>query len=278
MVGRVARSVGCFVALALVASAAVAAESPSPTTDIVSLSAVCRVPDDVMMQAGPLPRVTELLRAPTKVVRILAIGSSSTVGLGSTTRNRRYPDQVEEILEKAVKGLDIEIINRGVSGEIARDTAERLKHEVALTNPDLVMWQVGTNDALARIPVEEYEAIVTETIEWVKRQGKDIILVGLQYSKRTSSDSHCAAIRVANERVAKKTGILHVKRYSAMQFLLNAKISDPPSLLSADEFHLNDLGYRCMAEHVARAMALSVFSKKNGEAPVSRLPKPVKLP
>ena len=275
----VARSIGCVLALALGASAAYGAESPAPTNDIVTLSPVCRVPDDIMMQEGPLPRVTEILRSQaTKVVRILAIGSSSTVGLGSTTSKKRYPDQVEEILESAIKGLDIEIINRGVSGEIARDTAERLKHEVALVNPDLVLWQVGTNDALARIPAEEYEAIVAETIEWVKRQGKDIVLVGLQYSKKTSSDSHCAAIRLANERVAKKAGILHVRRYSAMQFLLNAKMSDPPSLLSQDEFHLNDLGYRCMAEHVARAMALSVFAKRKNETPISRLPATSKSP
>jgi lysophospholipase L1-like esterase len=269
----VARSIGCFLALTLgMCALALGAETPLQPTDVFSLSAICRVPDDIMMQEGPLPRVTTMLRDQKRVVRILAIGSSSTVGLGSTTSRKRYPDQVADILEKAVKGLDIEIINRGVSGEIAKVTAERLKHEVALVNPDLVLWQVGTNDALARFPVEEYEAIVGETVAWVKSQGKDIVLVGLQYSKRTSTDSYCAAIREANARIAKKANILHVKRFSAMQFLLNAKLSDPPSLLSQDDFHLNDLGYRCMAEHVARAMALTVFAKKKNDAPISRLP------
>ncbi len=37
---------------------------------------------------------------------------------------------------------------RGINGEIAEDAADRLKMAVADIKPDLVIWQVGTNDAL----------------------------------------------------------------------------------------------------------------------------------
>jgi len=32
-------------------------------------------------------------------------------------------------------------------------------------------------------------------------------------------------------------------------------------LMSRDNFHLNDLGYQCMAEHVAHAVIVSLFVK-----------------
>ncbi len=36
-----------------------------------------------------------------------------------------------------------------MSGEVAQGAADRMKHEVEETKPDLVVWQLGTNDALA---------------------------------------------------------------------------------------------------------------------------------
>jgi lysophospholipase L1-like esterase len=32
--------------------------------------------------------------------------------------------------------------------------------------------------------------------------------------------------------------------------------------MASDNFHLNDLGYQCMAEHVAHAMIVSLFVKR----------------
>ena len=65
-----------------------------------------------------------------------------------------HTDQIEHILEHAIKGLDVVMINRGVSGELAAQAAPRIKNRVALDEPDLVLWQVGTNDALAYVPLD----------------------------------------------------------------------------------------------------------------------------
>ena len=99
---------------------------------------------------APLPNVAAALQK-RKKLKILAIGASATAG----RRGRRggYTEQIEDILEKAIKGLDVVIINRGVSGELAADAATRIRNEVALHEPDLVLWQVGTNDALAYVPL-----------------------------------------------------------------------------------------------------------------------------
>ena len=191
-------------------------------------------------------------------LKVIAIGSSSTAGIGASSPGATYPSQFEGILEKAFLGLDVVIKNRGVSGEQAATTSDRLKTQVALENPDLVLWQVGTNDALARVPVESFTETVRETVTWLKQHRIDVVLVGLQYTPKVARDEYYAAIRAALHKVAVAENVLLVRRFEAMEFLDRIKAGE---LLDSDGLHLNDLGYHCMAEHVARAVVVSAFLK-----------------
>ncbi len=190
---------------------------------------------------------------------VLAIGSSSTAGLGASAPAKNYPAQLEGILERAFKGLDVLVVNRGVSGEVAAMTADRLKTQVALDKPDLVLWQVGTNDALSHVPVEAFAGTVRDTIRWLKEHGVDVVLVGLQYTLAVAKDEYYASIRNALQGIAQAENVLLVRRFEAMEFLEKAKAGP---FISEDGLHLNDLGYHCMAEHVARAVVVSAFLKK----------------
>ena len=89
------------------------------------------------------------------------------------------------------------MINRGVSGELAANAATRMKNEVALDKPDLVLWQVGTNDALAYVPVAEFAATVKDQIDWLKAHKVDVVLVGLQFANGMLRDAHYKEIRDA---------------------------------------------------------------------------------
>jgi acyl-CoA thioesterase I len=155
--------------------------------------------------------------------------------------------------------LDVVITNRGVSGELAAATAERLKNDIALDQPDLVLWQVGTNDALAGVSVEAFKATVQSTIRWLKERRIDTALVGLQYSPRVVQDGHHGAIRRALREIASAANVPLVPRFEAMRFIEQAREGD---LVSGDGLHQNDLGYRCMAEHIARAVVASAFGFK----------------
>ena len=104
----------------------------------------------------PLPNSALALQK-RKKIKILAIGASSAAVLGVARDGN--PPLLEQILERTIKGLDVEIINRGFSGELAEAAGERLKIEVALNHPDIVLWQVGTNDAFAQVPVDELRAL-----------------------------------------------------------------------------------------------------------------------
>jgi acyl-CoA thioesterase I len=156
------------------------------------MSPPCDVPAMDIAAPATLPNVTAALQKGEKV-QILAIGSSSTLGYGASSKDMSYPAQLETILEHALKGVDVVILNRGVSGEVAEDTAARIRSEVALKNPDLVLWQLGTNDALARVPPQEFEDTVRSTIRRLKENRIDVVLVGVQYTVRLGRDANYAA-------------------------------------------------------------------------------------
>lgn len=228
------------------------------------MSPPCDVPGADIAAPATLPNVAAALQKGEKL-RILAIGSSSTLGNGASSRENSYPAQLESILEHALKGVDIVILNRGIAGEMAETTAERIKNEVALRKPDLVLWQLGTNDALARIPLPEFEGTVRSTIRWLKDNRIDVVLVGVQYTTRLVRDANYTAIRDSLQKLAAEEKILYIRRYDAMKFIAQRRAN--LQLLAGDNFHLNDLGYHCMAEHVAHALIVSLFARRARPAP-----------
>lgn len=242
-----------------VAAAPASAQEAAPPEAPPPLSPACEAPAGDIAAPASLPHFVKALRE-RKSARILAIGSSSTSGVGASSEGKSYPAQLESILEGALKGVDIIVANRGVSGEVADVTAERIKSEVALEKPDLLLWQLGTNDALARIAPDEFESTVRSTIRWLKENQIDVVLVGLQYSSRFSRDEEYFAIRNVLQRVAAAENVAYVRRYDAMRFIAQNRAN--LQMMARDNFHLNDLGYQCMAEHIARAVIVGAFAKR----------------
>lgn len=247
----------CAALLLAVAGSACAQGTPAPVT-VPTFSASCDAPFRDIANPMPLPHLTAALEA-KRPIKVMAVGSSSTVGVGATTPARSYPNQLSGILLKSFDGLNIKVINRGVSGELAAATADRMRTMAAMERPTLILWQVGTNDALSRVPVDEFAETVRENLRWLKERNIDVVLVGLQYTSKANQDEHYMAIRDRLAQVAAEEAVLLVRRFAAMQFLEKAK--GEPTLV-ADDLHHNDLGYRCMAEHIARAMVVSSFLKR----------------
>ena len=150
---------------------------PKMPPELSLMSSQCAVPSaDLATLVPGLGRTVEKLGT-TKKLRILAIGSSSTWGVGASSLKRNYPSRLEAILSNVWKGVELEIINRGVGGEVAAQTAARLLDEIDLAQPDMILWQVGTNDALNNVPLESFEKPVRSTIAEVRQRNIDIVLV-----------------------------------------------------------------------------------------------------
>jgi lysophospholipase L1-like esterase len=240
------------------ASAQTTATVPEqPEAMDTSLSPECRVPGSKLFTIASLRGVKAALKE-HRAIRVLAIGSSSTSGIGASSPRATYPARLEGELAKMFSDdIEIEVINRGVSGEIAAGAADRMRNIVAEVDPDIVIWQVGTNDALARVEVERFSDSLDETVLWLKSHNIDVVLVDPQYTAALARDEYYGQMVKAIEDVARKDRVPLVRRFEAMRYLAGERKAR--GYLATDQFHLNDLGYRCMAEHVARAITVGLI-------------------
>jgi len=228
----------------------------------------CQVGNEQIVDQSPLPHVAAALQK-RRQIRILAIGSSSSLGRRSA-RGTSNSENIREILQKAIKGLDVVMINRGVSGELAAQAAARVKNEVALQDPDLVLWQVGTNDALAYVPLDELQTTIVDTIRWLREHKIDIVLAGLQYVDRMSQDANYAAVRELLRKIAAQENVMIVRRYEAQRLLEQA--AGAGGGLVPDEFQRSEMGYACLSQYMARAITLGIFGQALRVRPIVNPP------
>jgi lysophospholipase L1-like esterase len=204
----------------------------------------------------PLRGLRRALRA-KREPKVLAVGSSSTVGVGASSPSAAYIAKLETNLEGSFKGLDFEVVGRGMSGEVAEGQSARMKREIEEHRPDLVIWQVGTNDALRHVDVETFKSCLRRTLAWFNEQRIDVVLIDPQYGDKLNEDAYYAEIVSALAEVAKEMRVLLVDRFEAMRELSKAR--GDSFYLTSDNLHLNDAGHRCMAEQLARAIVSGVL-------------------
>jgi lysophospholipase L1-like esterase len=226
----------------------------------------CQIGGTAIVEESPLSNVAAALQN-RKQVKILTIGASS---LGRRGSPGRHAEMIEQILEHAIKDLDVVMINRGVSGELSTQAASRIRTEVALHEPDLVLWQVGTNDALAYVPLDKLETTIVDTVSWLKQHKVDVVLVGLQYIDRMAQDDHYKAVRELLRKTAAKENVMIVRRYEAQQLLAQAEISGGG--LAPNEFQNSETGYVCLSQYMARAITLGIFGKALRVRPIDNPP------
>jgi len=109
---------------------------------------------------GSLPHVAGQARIGPAGL-IIAFGSSSTAGYGSTTPEYTYPNRPRGAAAPAVSGRGNHRAQPRQGGEDAPEMMKRLQTQVIDMKPDLVIWQVGTNAVLRNLDP-------SETANWSK--------------------------------------------------------------------------------------------------------------
>ena len=120
--------------------------TPASAPPAAPRSATCSVATDQARLDFPLSRMAPLL-ADGLPIKIVALGSSSTRGVGASTSAASYPSRLAEELVRRFPGHKFTILNRGVNGEDVGNMLARLD-TVIRDKPDLVLWQIGTNSVL----------------------------------------------------------------------------------------------------------------------------------
>ncbi|MFC4169214.1 SGNH/GDSL hydrolase family protein [Teichococcus aestuarii] len=243
-----------LVGAALLAAAPARGQAPPPVgTD--NVPAACTVPDELRDLGRPLPRMAGLLKE-KRPIRILAIGSSTTAGAGASSPSHAYPPRLKAALERLLPGIAVTVRNNGVGGEVASTTLARMRVSVEEWQPDVVLWQLGTNDALRGITPQAFTQVLREGVELVQRRGLDLVLIDPQSFPGIRDADRYEDFVEGIAAVAAEKRLPLMRRYTIMRFW--QALPQPVLMLSADGFHMNDLGYQCMAEVLAGGIARRV--------------------
>lgn len=211
---------------------------------------LCAAPAGLLRLAAKIPVVQQRAIVAGSRLTIAAFGSSSTEGYGASAPSLNYPAQLKVELERRYPRLDVHIHNLGVGGTVAADALDRMEEELPVISPDLVLWQVGTNDAIRNIDAAEFTATLDRGITMVRDSGADILLLPPQYAPAVVAAPALPVYLQAINRAAVRHRVGVFQRFEIMRGNPNGT----KAMLIGDGLHQNDLGYRCLAQQLAASL------------------------
>jgi lysophospholipase L1-like esterase len=224
----------------------------------------CLPPKGSAKPMGSLPHVAGKL-ASGQPVEIVAFGSSSTAGYGTSSPEFTYPNRLAAQLRRQYPNADITVVNRGKGGEDAVEMMKRLQTEVIDMKPDMVIWQVGTNAILRNEDPAETGRVVEDGIMRIQAAGADLVLVDPQYSPRVNERAE--GVNKMVRLLGKVAELRHVgifPRFEVMRDWHEKQAIPIDSFVIADGLHMNDWGYACFAQLLGDDIIRSVGQIKLG--------------
>ena len=207
----------------------------------------CDLPIDLLRLAHPLSRVGQKLIT-GEPITIVAIGSSSTWGAGASSPAANYPSRLEYELTRRYFWKDVTVLNRGVNGEEAPDMLARLDTSVIAEEPDLVLWQLGTNWVLRDSPLDPKATALHQGLARLKAIRTDIVLLDPQFAPKVIAKAETEAMVAQIAAIAKEQNVDLFRRYALMRHWHEVDNLPFESFVSADGLHMNDWSYACVAK------------------------------
>ena len=212
----------------------------------------CRASRELLDLGNPL-EIARTAVADEHELRIVAMGSSSTQGYGTTNPQFAYPAQLKMKLEAAMPGVAVHVLNKGIGGQDAEEMTARMKSDVRPERAQLVIWQVGTNSAIRRTPLDKFAEKLRAGIDIGQSLGANFVMMNLQYVPAVVAlpDEEDYA-RVMSE-VAKEKGAGLFNRFAIMRSWYNDGMPYA-QFVTNDGLHLNDFGQKCIAKLLSQSI------------------------
>lgn len=204
--------------------------------------------------SGVLPRVAARI-ANREPVTIVAIGSSSTAGVGASKIDHNYPTQLEKRLNARFPNIVFHVINRGMSGAVDSQMLARFEEDVQAASPDLVLWQVGTNALLNSDGITKEGDVMRSGLRRMRAIGVDVVLIDPQYAPKVLKDPDAEPMVEMIRVIAREEGVPVFRRWAQMKDWKEGRHIPFEMFLSPDLFHMNDWSYGCWAEALSTAIS-----------------------
>ncbi len=191
--------------------------------------------------------------------KVVAIGSSSTQGVGASSAERSYPARLAVELTTRYPGVPITVENKGVGGQEAGDELTRFQKDVIDEAPSLVIWQIGTNAVWKQYDLLQVAGDIRTGLKRLRDLPMDVVLMDLQYAPAVlqyPSEAERMVALIAEAAREARANLL--RRFALMGYWnvieripFDQTIEREPDGL---QLHQNDWSYAGVATALARAI------------------------
>jgi len=122
--------------------------------------------------------------AATKPIKLVVLGDSLTAGLGLPASSA-FPVRLQKSL--ATKGIAVEMINAGVSGDTSSGGRDRLDWSVPEGTQGVIV-ELGANDAMRGTDPAVTRAALADILKRLKARGVAVLLCGMLAPPNYGSD------------------------------------------------------------------------------------------
>ena len=171
-------------------------------------------------------------------IKLVVLGDSLAAGLGLKPE-QSFPSRLEAALR--AQGRNVAILNQGVSGDTTAGGLDRVDWLLA-DKPDIVLIELGANDALRGTDPTVAERNLAAIIEKLKPAGVTVWLAGMM-APRNFGPEYVAAFDSLYKRLADKYQL------PLYPFILDGVAQDP-ALNQADGLHPNVRGAQVVADRL----------------------------
>jgi lysophospholipase L1-like esterase len=197
---------------------------------------------------APLPGIKAKLEA-GKTIIVVALGSSSTTGFGTFRSGAAFPDVMKQELLRLRPSARIELINSGRIMEDIPSNVARLDNDVLRYKPDLVVWQLGSNDAVWRGIADNAKEMVSDAVKRLKATNADVVLVDLQYAPLVLLTTRHIRMEKIIAEVALEQNIGQFPRFLLMKRAIEGGVT---GLVWWDGLHNSAQGHKCIGIALAQ--------------------------
>jgi len=163
---------------------------------------------------------------------ILVFGDSISAGYGLAHVEQGWVGMLRTKLTD--EGYGYQVVNASVSGETTAGGLARLPRALALHHPQIVIIELGGNDGLRALPIDQMRANLAKMVDLSAAAGARVLLLGIRippnYGPEFTEKFRATFADVAQDR-----------KVPLVPFLL-AEIALSPNLMQADGVHPNELG------------------------------------
>jgi lysophospholipase L1-like esterase len=214
----------------------------------------CEAPFHLLRLTNPLPHLAQKLAA-GEPITIVAIGSSSTAGVGASSPAANYPSQLAAELRRLFPTHSITVLNRGINGEEVGDMLKRFDKDVVAAKPNLVLWQFGTNSVISDHMFTDRGAAIRDGLKEIRAIGADIVLIDPQFAPKVIVKPEAEHMVELIATTAKQEDVDLFRRFDVMKRWREEDHMAFESFVSPDGLHMNDWSYACIAKGLSLAIA-----------------------